>query len=117
AALDLVAVRARRARYVLDEPNPERDLVRGDLAATERAERLLGETHALARDHIGHGRLVELRIGNAHNERLPHVRVRHEERLDLTGRDHEVTDAERLAEPALEEDRKSTRLNSSHVAI
>src|SRR5215467_4589542 len=94
--LDLVAVGTRRARHVLHELHSPRDLVGSDLAATVVAQLVLGEARPLAGDDVRHRRLVGAHIGHPDHEGLLHLGMRHQERLDLPGRDHEVADAQRL---------------------
>ena len=45
-----------------------------------------------------------MRVGDADDEGLVHVGMRHQERLDLAGRHHVVADAQDFPEPALEDD-------------
>src|SRR5205085_3019622 len=90
---------ARRARHVVDEADGARDLERRDLAVAPGAQLVLGERGARLADHVRDGRFVRLRIRNADHEGLRDPRVCQQERLDLAGRDHVMTDTQRLLEP------------------
>src|ERR1035438_935657 len=85
ANLVLLNLARERGREVIDETDVLGNLVVGDLALTELANRLLSSRHPRPQAYPGHHDLAQAGIGNSHHLHLVHLGVRVKELLYLAG--------------------------------